>query len=223
MSDGQRRAPVGPLRRVVPRHRARGGRTVPPHHHHHRRARHVVTTIRVGQEQGRALDERLALRHGVLGQETTGPGGFAMALRSIPAILDYARLLQEVSPGAWMYNFTNPAGLVAQALQDAGGSSRFSNRSMCSHNSSDTSHNVGMGRGGCDELPEFGSGVFKRSISACNALTLSLNRSIFSAHCTTRSINSSFDRLHKSVALSLRVLHFITPRSGSPQSRLLFG
>ncbi len=83
-------------------------------------ARHVVTTIRVGAEQGRALDERIALRHGVLGQETTGPGGFAMALRSIPAILDYARLLDEVSPGAWMYSFTNPAGLVAQALRDAG-------------------------------------------------------------------------------------------------------
>lgn len=83
-------------------------------------ARHVVTTIRVGQERGRALDERIALRHGVLGQETTGPGGFAMALRSIPAILEYAKLLQEVSPGAWMYNFTNPAGLVAQALRDAG-------------------------------------------------------------------------------------------------------
>ena len=83
-------------------------------------ARHVVTTIRVGFEQGRALDERIALDHGVLGQETTGPGGFAMALRSIPAILHYANILQKVSPGAWMYNFTNPAGLVTQALQDAG-------------------------------------------------------------------------------------------------------
>lgn len=83
-------------------------------------ARHVVTTIRVGFEQGRALDERIALRQGVLGQETTGPGGFAMALRSIPAILEYAALLEEVSPGAWMYSFTNPAGLVAQALRNAG-------------------------------------------------------------------------------------------------------
>lgn len=83
-------------------------------------AQHVVTTIRVGFEQGRALDERIALRHGVLGQETTGPGGFAMALRSIPAILGYAELLQQVNPGAWMYNFTNPAGLVAQALREAG-------------------------------------------------------------------------------------------------------
>ncbi|GAC1356303.1 MAG: glycosyl hydrolase [Herpetosiphon sp.] len=83
-------------------------------------ASHVVTTIRVGNEQGRVLDERIALRHGVLGQETTGPGGFAMALRSIPAILAYAELLEEVSPGAWLFNFTNPAGLVTQALRDRG-------------------------------------------------------------------------------------------------------
>src|SRR4029079_4708546 len=83
-------------------------------------AAHVVTTIRVGFEQGRVFDERIALKHGVLGQETTGPGGFAMALRSIPAILKYAELLEQVSPGAWLFSFTNPAGLVTQALRDAG-------------------------------------------------------------------------------------------------------
>src|SRR5919206_1087588 len=83
-------------------------------------AGHVVTTIRAGGEHGRVLDERIALKHGVLGQETTGPGGFAMALRSIPAILQYAELLERVSPGAWMFSFTNPAGLVTQALRDAG-------------------------------------------------------------------------------------------------------
>ncbi|NDJ75425.1 MAG: 6-phospho-beta-glucosidase [Chloroflexi bacterium] len=83
-------------------------------------ADYVVTSIRVGGDEGRVLDERVALRHGVLGQETTGPGGFAMALRSIPAILEYARLIDELAPGAWMFNFTNPAGLVAQALHDAG-------------------------------------------------------------------------------------------------------
>jgi len=83
-------------------------------------ADHVVTTVRVGFEQGRATDERIAMRHGVLGQETTGPGGFAMALRSIPTILDYAELLRQVSPRAWLYNFTNPAGLVTQALRNTG-------------------------------------------------------------------------------------------------------
>jgi 6-phospho-beta-glucosidase len=83
-------------------------------------ARHVVTTIRVGTEEGRVLDERIALRHGILGQETTGPGGFAMAIRNVPAILRYAELLDRRSPGAWLYGFTNPAGLVAQALSDHG-------------------------------------------------------------------------------------------------------
>ena len=83
-------------------------------------ADYVVTSIRVGNEMGRINDERIALRHGVLGQETTGPGGFAMALRSIPAILGYAALIEELSPQAWMFNFTNPAGLVTQALRDAG-------------------------------------------------------------------------------------------------------
>lgn len=80
----------------------------------------VVTTIRAGGEAGRVLDERIALSHGVLGQETTGPGGFGMALRSVPAILQYAELLAAVSPTAWLFNFTNPAGLVTQALRDAG-------------------------------------------------------------------------------------------------------
>ena len=83
-------------------------------------ADYVVTTIRVGGDQGRIDDERIALEQGILGQETTGPGGFAMAMRSIPAILHYAHILRQVSPEAWMFNFTNPAGLVTQALHDSG-------------------------------------------------------------------------------------------------------
>jgi 6-phospho-beta-glucosidase len=78
----------------------------------------VITTIRAGTEEGRVRDERIALEHGVLGQETTGPGGFAMALRSIPAVSGYARLMRELCPDAWLMNFTNPAGLVAQALTE---------------------------------------------------------------------------------------------------------
>lgn len=86
-----------------------------------RGAHHVITSIRPGKEHGRAIDERISFGLGVLGQETTGAGGFAMAMRSIPAILEYARQIEEVgAPGAWLYNFTNPAGLVAQALTDAG-------------------------------------------------------------------------------------------------------
>lgn len=76
----------------------------------------VITTIRVGGEEARVRDERIALRHGVLGQETTGPAGFAMALRSISAVAGYARLMREVCPAAWLLNFTNPAGLVVQGL-----------------------------------------------------------------------------------------------------------
>ncbi|KXK20827.1 MAG: glycoside hydrolase family protein [Chloroflexi bacterium OLB15] len=84
-------------------------------------ANHVITAVRPGLEKGRATDERICFAHGVLGQETTGAAGFAMAMRSIPAILEYARLVAEIgAPGAWIYNFTNPAGLVAQALHDSG-------------------------------------------------------------------------------------------------------
>lgn len=81
---------------------------------------YVITTIRVGKEKGRVLDERIALAHHILGQETTGPGGFAMAMRSIPAIRGYAELMDKICPKAWMFNFTNPAGLVTQALRDSG-------------------------------------------------------------------------------------------------------
>jgi 6-phospho-beta-glucosidase len=86
-----------------------------------RGAQHVITAIRPGLERGRALDERTCFELGVLGQETTGAAGFAMAMRSIPAILRYARMAAELgAPRVWLYNFTNPAGLVAQALHDSG-------------------------------------------------------------------------------------------------------
>ena len=86
-----------------------------------REAGHVITAIRPGLEPGRAADERIALGLGVLGQETTGAAGFAMAMRSAPAILGYARLVNELAArDAWLFNFTNPAGLVAQVLHDAG-------------------------------------------------------------------------------------------------------
>ncbi len=81
-------------------------------------SRFIYTAIRVGQERARALDEQLPLKYGVLGQETTGPGGFAMAMRTIPVMLDYARMIEEVAPDALVVNFTNPVGLVMQALCD---------------------------------------------------------------------------------------------------------
>jgi 6-phospho-beta-glucosidase len=81
-------------------------------------SRFIFSAIRVGQERARALDEQIALKHGVLGQETTGPGGFAMALRTIPAMLEYARLIEDVAPDAILVNFTNPVGVIVQALND---------------------------------------------------------------------------------------------------------
>ena len=75
----------------------------------------VITTFRVGGIAARVVDERVPLRHGVLGQETTGPGGFAMAMRTIPVLLDYLALMRELCPDAWLINFANPAGLLAEA------------------------------------------------------------------------------------------------------------
>jgi 6-phospho-beta-glucosidase len=76
----------------------------------------VITTIRPGAEAGRVADERIAMQHDVLGQETTGAGGFAMALRTVPAVATIAQQIRELCPNAWLLNFTNPAGLVVQAL-----------------------------------------------------------------------------------------------------------
>ncbi|MHB1598629.1 MAG: family 4 glycosyl hydrolase [Acidimicrobiales bacterium] len=76
----------------------------------------VFSAIRVGGDSGRVVDEQVALRRGVVGQETTGPGGCAMALRTIPVVLDYAATLARVAPHAVLINFTNPAGIITQAL-----------------------------------------------------------------------------------------------------------
>lgn len=85
-----------------------------------RDARWIVTTIRAGAEHSRAVDERIALKYGIIGQETTGPGGFSMALRSIGALEEYCRLALAHAPEAWIFNFTNPSGLVTQALRQRG-------------------------------------------------------------------------------------------------------
>lgn len=77
----------------------------------------VMTQFRVGGLQARANDERIPLKYDVIGQETTGPGGFAKALRTIPVILDICKDIEELAPNAWLLNFTNPAGLVTEAVQ----------------------------------------------------------------------------------------------------------
>lgn len=81
----------------------------------------VISTIRVGGDDQRIGDERIALSHGVLGQETTGAAGFSFAMRSAPALARYCELIKRFAkPGAKMFNFTNPAGVVSQALLDMG-------------------------------------------------------------------------------------------------------
>ena len=80
-------------------------------------ASYVTTQLRVGHMEARRRDEYLGLRHGLIGQETTGVGGMGKALRTIPVILKIAKDMQELAkPGAMLVNFTNPAGLVTQAL-----------------------------------------------------------------------------------------------------------
>jgi 6-phospho-beta-glucosidase len=79
-------------------------------------AAYVTTQLRVGQMEARRRDEYLGKRHGLVGQETTGVGGMAKALRTVPVILKIAEDIRELAPGAMLANFTNPAGLVTQAL-----------------------------------------------------------------------------------------------------------
>ena len=76
----------------------------------------ILTQIRVGGLPARIRDEHIPLEFGVLGQETTGPGGFAKALRTIPVMLDIARDVERYAPNAWWINFTNPSGIITETL-----------------------------------------------------------------------------------------------------------
>jgi 6-phospho-beta-glucosidase len=81
----------------------------------------VLLQLRVGGQAARLVDETLPLRFGCIGQETTGPGGFAKALRTVPVVLDIAeQVRRSAAPGAWIVDFTNPVGIVTRALLDAG-------------------------------------------------------------------------------------------------------
>jgi 6-phospho-beta-glucosidase len=84
-----------------------------------RGADYVFVSIRVGGIEGRARDEAIALAHGVLAQETVGPVGFAMAMRTVPVVVEYALAVERHAPRAWIVNFTNPVGIVTQAIRSA--------------------------------------------------------------------------------------------------------
>jgi 6-phospho-beta-glucosidase len=81
-----------------------------------RGASYVITQLRVGLMEARRADEYLGQRHGLVGQETTGIGGMAKALRTIPVMMSIADDIRSVAPGALLANFTNPAGLITEAL-----------------------------------------------------------------------------------------------------------
>jgi 6-phospho-beta-glucosidase len=79
-------------------------------------ARFVASQMRVGQMPARIRDEKIPLKYGVVGQETTGPGGTLKAWRTIPVTLETARDVAKYAPGAWYLNFTNPSGIITEAI-----------------------------------------------------------------------------------------------------------
>ena len=78
----------------------------------------VFVQIRVGRLPARVLDEKIPLKYNLIGQETTGIGGFFKGLRTVPVLLDISRRMKQLCPHAWMINFSNPSGICAQALLD---------------------------------------------------------------------------------------------------------
>ncbi|HEY0540825.1 MAG TPA: 6-phospho-beta-glucosidase [Actinoallomurus sp.] len=80
----------------------------------------VLIQLRIGGQAARLVDETLPNRFGLIGQETTGPGGFAKALRTVPVVLGIADRVAALAPDAWIVDFTNPVGIVTRALLDAG-------------------------------------------------------------------------------------------------------
>jgi len=79
-------------------------------------ANFILSSMRVGQMPARIIDEKIPLKYNVIGQETTGPGGTFKAFRTIPVTLDIARDMEKYAPDAWYINFTNPSGIMTEAL-----------------------------------------------------------------------------------------------------------
>ncbi|MGP8058313.1 MAG: 6-phospho-beta-glucosidase [Acidimicrobiales bacterium] len=121
--DATRLEPVAGLSERILRHRGWAGRlhsTADPAEAVEG-ADFVVVQLRVGGQRARHGDETLPVGYGCVGQETTGPGGLAKALRTVPVVLELAELTAaRAAPGAWLVDFTNPVGIVTQALADEG-------------------------------------------------------------------------------------------------------
>jgi len=121
--DGERLEIVGGLaRRILERHEWPGRLVVTKDRDRALDgASFVIVQLRVGGQAARLVDETLPLEYGCIGQETTGPGGFAKALRTVPVVLDIAEATEKrAARGAWLVDFTNPVGIVMQALLDHG-------------------------------------------------------------------------------------------------------
>ena len=76
----------------------------------------VIAQIRVGKLDARIKDEKIPLKYGLIGQETTGIGGFMKGMRTIPALMEIAHMMEECCPNAWLINFSNPSGMLAEAI-----------------------------------------------------------------------------------------------------------
>ncbi len=79
----------------------------------------LLAQIRTGLLKQRAFDEKIAMKHGIIGQETCGPGGFAFAMREIPAMIEIAKDVVRYAKDAWIINYSNPTAIVAEAIQCA--------------------------------------------------------------------------------------------------------
>ncbi|MEW7312705.1 6-phospho-beta-glucosidase [Buttiauxella gaviniae] len=139
----------------------------------------VTTQIRVGQLAARIQDEKIPLHYGVLGQETTGPGGFMKAQRTIPVLLEICKEMETLCPDAWLINFTNPAGIVTQAIEKH---SKIKSLGICSGANSmmmDIAKAYGVGR------------------EAIDARIMGLNHLIFADRITLHGTDISADFIEK--------------------------
>jgi 6-phospho-beta-glucosidase len=110
----------------------------------------VIASIRVGGIAQRAADEATTIAHGVVGQETVGPAGFAMAVRTIPPMVEYGRLTARLAPKAWFVNFSNPVSVVSQAVHQHSDARIIGICDTPTETFEDAAHALGLPPAACD-------------------------------------------------------------------------
>ena len=110
----------------------------------------VITSIRVGGSAQRAKDEAISIAQGVVGQETVGPAGFAMAVRTIPPMVSYGQLASRRAPTAWFVNFSNPVSVVSQAVHQHSDARIIGNCDTPTETYEDAAHALGLPPAACD-------------------------------------------------------------------------